>query len=169
MDSLREFLRYEKDFSLCFVVFDIAARPIYYVKRFCTKAKSFYQFPKINKKGMIYAPINYWESDEKAERMYHNFVVVEGVLDALKVNRIRPCVAILGKSIDDIQVKQITQLASTATMCLDADAPASNLKTFKKLRQEIPTNVIFLEKGDPNDLPLDEIEKWEVADGGVLH
>ena len=118
---------------------------------------------------MIYAPINYWESDEKAERMYHNFVVVEGVLDALKVNRIRPCVAILGKSIDDIQVKQITQLASTATMCLDADAPASNLKTFKKLRQEIPTNVIFLEKGDPNDLPLDEIEKWEVADGGVLH
>lgn len=162
--SLGPYLRYN-GYSLYFIIFDLMTRPIYYVERDCRPSVDSYLFPKgLSKLGMIYVPIIYGTQQtimkEEGGRIFQNIMIVEGILDALKANKVRPTVSILGKHLDEIQQKKLLQLSESFTVLLDGDAPASSLDTFKRLREEAPTNVVFLERDkDPNDLPLVRIEE----------
>ena len=95
-------------------------------------------------------------------------VVTEGVFDAIKVGRIIPSIALLGKEMTLGQLKKIIQSTERAIVILDNDAWAWQIKIISELCNYIPTKGIFLRgEKDLGDMEEEEIEKL-LTRGGVI-
>ena len=86
-------------------------------------------------------------------------VVVEGVFDAIRVGKVMPAVAILGKEINQGQVKAISEYASEAIVLLDPDAKQYGISLMSKLGYYMRISLKFLEKGDPGSTSVSELRR----------
>lgn len=85
-------------------------------------------------------------------------VLVEGVLDAVKVNKLLSSVALLGTHLNNEQAVALRKKYSKLIFALDPDAQDKAVKLAKQWRCLFTTSVVML-RDDPKDLPLEELKE----------
>jgi len=109
-----------------------------------------------NKEGTTFQP---WTKHKESPYV----VVCEGVFDALKIARVAPSIAILGKEANKQQIESIVSLNKPILVCLDQDAETYCLKLTANIASYYGTLVapVFL-KGkykDPGEAPSKYLKK----------
>lgn len=80
-------------------------------------------------------------------------VLVEGIFDGIAIMNKFPIVALLGKSLSNIQAEKILEKAKSVIILLDAEFVESAKKIAEKLLGFIPIKIGIMKKGDPSDSP----------------
>lgn len=85
-------------------------------------------------------------------------VVVEGVFDALSVERLLPAIALLGKSPTPAQVRSLKNYTNEVVVLLDSDAHKDSIDLTEQVSYYIPTSKILLKSGDPGGLSYEQLK-----------
>jgi DNA primase len=83
--------------------------------------------------------------------------IVEGVFDAMRVGKVFPAIALLGKVLGDEQAKKISMATDRALVMLDQDANPETFKVACQLSHYLPTQAVFIDKKDPGGMEPSEI------------
>jgi len=87
-------------------------------------------------------------------------VVVEGVFDALRVSKVFPAIALLGKTITQGQIQQIKDCAKTVTVMLDPDAGKYAIEVYNSINYSVPAKIKLLDEDldtDPGSMTPETI------------
>jgi DNA primase len=123
---------------------------VYFVARSFTNRQPKYLNPHIEKHGVLF----------RGTDLTGDFIVVcEGVFDAIRLSRLVPVVALLGKEASDLQLMKIREIAEKAIVMLDADALGHAIQLCLRLLQLMPTILIMLNHSDPGSLTTDELQQ----------
>lgn len=105
---------------------------------------------------LLYAPLGIDYKDR--------LVLVEDIISALKVNKVAPCMALLGTNCPDNCLSMLKQMGiKTIHLMLDGDDAglAASLKLQHKLSPFFSTSNIILPQGhDPKDMTIGELEAF---------
>jgi DNA primase len=103
-----------------------------------------------------------------AVTQWNSVVVVEGVFDCLALGA--GVVASFGKRLTDAQVGLLVKYHfKSVTICWDADARLEGLEAADRLSPFMDVRVALLDKGDPNDQPVDRVlEAIAVSEGSTF-
>lgn len=125
-----------------------AGQVVYFVGRSFRGGKPRYKYPIVSDAGGIGKSDVVAFLDTAAKRK--DLVICEGVFDAMAVGR--NAVAILGKSLSDVQLHKILLCGfKTVTIMLDHDAEKEAFEIARRLSGYVQTNVALLDSGDPAD------------------
>jgi len=87
-------------------------------------------------------------------------VVCEGIFDALRIGKVKPAVALLGKVASRKQINLITShVRRLIYVMLDSDAKQEAFILYNQLSYYKKTRLILLDKKDPGSLQTEELER----------
>jgi len=87
-------------------------------------------------------------------------VVVEGFFDAVRVGRVLPAIALLGKELTEEKSKKvIDNVSREIIIMLDSDAVKHSFRIYDKLRGYRHVSLRCLAHGDPGDMDTDELKR----------
>jgi hypothetical protein len=119
--------------------------------------------------GRVPKTVNHWNSD--AANLYFPrplhavkeetpVVIVEDFLSAIKVNRIHPCVALLGTNLGLAEATLLRSISKKLVIALDPDATSKALKLSKQYSLLFDrVSVLALDK-DPKDMDGAQLRNW---------
>jgi len=86
--------------------------------------------------------------------------VCEGIFDAVRIARVMPAVALLGKELTEEKSKKIIDNVSREIIImLDSDAIRHSFKLYDKLRGYRHVTLRCLAHGDPGEMSVEELER----------
>lgn len=87
-------------------------------------------------------------------------IVVEGIFDAIRVGKIFPAIALLGKRITKGQINKIMEVAKSVIVVLDQDAHTYAWQVKEQLGYYLDTRIILLnEHKDPGSMKVSDIKQ----------
>jgi DNA primase len=85
-------------------------------------------------------------------------VICEGIFDALRIGKLYPAIALLGKVLNGSkQLESIKEAAEKVIIMLDSDAKVDAMKLYQALSPYLRCRIVFINKKDPGELSLAEL------------
>jgi len=127
------------------------AKLSYFVGRTYTNREPKYMNAPIEKGGNIFKTFK-----GKVDRS----IICEGIFDAMRIGRLFPAIAILGKVVNgSAQIASILRSTKEAFVMLDRDAESQGFYASNVLNYYLKTHVMFIKDKDPGSMSMEELRR----------
>lgn len=124
---------------------------LYFVGRTYLGANPRYMNSPTPKKGIIFKTFTGTRKE---------VVICEGIYDALRIQKVTEAIALLGKKIDDDQIKKIKGVCEERVLVmLDKDARKEAFEIYQKLSLYRDTKIVMISQKDPGEMTATQIEE----------